>query len=108
MIRVFIESGKGRRSFDGDGIIAATPLGSAAYAYSAGGKKLKSGLGKFELVPICPYKRAFRPKTIPSGREACISCDRSASLVIDGIFIGKIRHGEKVRIKKGKPVVFLV
>jgi len=49
-----VEAAGRKMSFEGDGIIISTALGSAAYAYSAGGEKLAPTERKISLVPICP------------------------------------------------------
>ena len=48
-----------KTSFEGDGMIVSTPLGSTGYAYSAGGGKMRPSERKISVVPICPYRRAF-------------------------------------------------
>ncbi len=59
-----VSYGNEKTGFEGDGIIISSALGSAAYAYSAGGQKLAPTERKLSLVPICPYKRAFAPKIL--------------------------------------------
>ncbi len=108
VITTTIQVNDAKRSFQGDGVIISTPTGSTAYAYSAGGLVIDEAVKAIEIVPICPYKRAFSPTIFNDDHEITISSDRLADLTIDGIYIKQLKPNEQVYIKKGKNVHFLV
>lgn len=107
VIRVFVKIRNRVHVFEGDGIIIATPTGSTGYAYSAGGPKIATHRKTVLVVPICPYQRAFKPLLLklPLDRISVWS-DRTSDWIIDGILIGRLRKGERVRVHAGKPKVF--
>ena len=107
LIRIFVEISNKRYSFEGDGLIVSTPTGSSAYAYSAGGSVISPTAKNIQVVPICPYKRTIRPMLLSDSVKIKISADRSSDLIIDGIFIMRLRAKQTVTILKGKEILFL-
>ncbi len=107
-ISVATSFGKKRKriSFEGDGVIASTSLGSAAYAYSAGGIKMPPLQRKISIVPICPYKRAFLPSVLPENGKANMTAGRDCAFIVDGIYVRRLKRGEVVRIGKGRDMKF--
>lgn len=101
-----VTTGKTRAVFEGDGIIASSAIGSAAYAYSAGGKKFGPAERKISVVPICPYKRAFKPAVIGERQAVRIKVLDPAAFIADGIFIKNLKKNETVQIKKGRDIMF--
>ncbi|MFH1393335.1 MAG: hypothetical protein ABII71_06345 [Candidatus Micrarchaeota archaeon] len=85
-------------SFEGDGVIVSSAVGSASYAYSAGGKKLRPAARKITVVPICPYKRAFKPIVLGPDGKVRIRCDRESAFIVDGMFIRHLRKNEKITV----------
>lgn len=92
--------------FEGDGIIISSAIGSAAYAFSAGGPKLVPTESKLSLVPICPYKRAFSPVLLPEDGRASVTAGSDCALIIDGIYVRRLRKGEVVRVGKAEHMKF--
>jgi NAD+ kinase len=99
-------SGNEKTAFEGDGIIISSALGSAAYAYSAGGEKLAPRERKISLVPICPYKRAFAPKILADDAKVSVKVGSDCAFIVDGIYVRKLRKGEVVEAEKGNDLSF--
>ncbi|QIN83023.1 NAD kinase [Rubrobacter tropicus] len=87
-------------AFRCDGFIAATPLGSTAYALSAGGPIISGDAGCYVLVPIAPHALVSRPLVL--GEEQVVELeivDREALLSLDGDDPREVSQGEKVEIR---------
>lgn len=70
-----------------DGVIIASPLGSAGYSASAGGPALDPALSATGLTPICPFASGISPLVFPGKTEyALTALDISGDcyLTIDG------------------------
>ena len=101
-----VSYGDAKTSFEGDGIIISSALGSAAYAFSAGGEKLAPTERKLSLVPICPYKRAFAPKTFADDAKVSVKVGSDCAFIVDGIYVRKLRKGEVVEAERGDDLAF--
>jgi len=51
-------------AFAGDGVIAATPAGSSAYTFAAGGPLLAPGTDAWVLTPLAPHGGSVRPLVV--------------------------------------------
>ncbi len=70
-----------------DGIVFATPTGSTAYSFAAGGAVVHPGMEALLVTPICPHMLHARPVVLPgdSVLRATFSADSaSAYLNVDG------------------------
>ena len=91
----------------GDGLLAATPSGSTAYALSAGGCVLHPRLPALLLAPVCPRSLSFRPLVLPAGAEVVLrlgeaSRGREVELSVDGVRWGDGRglgRDREVRVR---------
>lgn len=91
--------------FKGDGIIVATPTGSTAYSFSAGGPFIYPNLDLITLTPICPHNKSMQ--TIVVGGSSIIEIvPRSGMgemyLTIDGQKASKVMGEEIITITKAK------
>ncbi|MBD3210496.1 hypothetical protein GF318_03895 [Candidatus Micrarchaeota archaeon] len=106
VVNLEVTDNRGRYSFRGDGLIISSSLGSAGYAYSAGGEKLAPEDRKICIVPICPYLRAFSPATVPGDSVVGVKADRDCAFIVDGIFLQDLKKGETVNVEKGTDITF--
>ncbi len=94
-----------------DGLIIATPIGSTAYALSAGGPILSPSIEAVILVPMFPHTLSARPLVIRSnsvirlkfsqiGADLKISCDGQVSL--------PIQEGQQVLIRRSNSQLNLI
>ena len=87
-------------AFRCDGFIAATPLGSTAYALSAGGPIVSADVGCYVLVPIAPHALVSRPLVLGENQTAHLKLvDRGALLSLDGNGVRELEAGDGIRIK---------
>jgi len=85
-----------------DGLIAATPTGSTAYALSAGGPIVHSALEIITLVPVCPHTLSNRPIVVKSQSVLEILMHRCAEacLRFDSHSRFDLREGDKVVVSR--------
>jgi NAD+ kinase len=101
LISVDVEvSGEELFAFRCDGFIAATPLGSTAYALSAGGPIISGDAGCYVLVPIAPHALVSRPLVLGEDQVAELKLvDRDALLSLDGDEPREIPAGGRIEIR---------
>jgi NAD+ kinase len=101
LISVDVEvSGEELFAFRCDGFIAATPLGSTAYALSAGGPIISADAGCYVLVPIAPHALVSRPLVLGDGQVAQLKLvNRDALLSLDGGEPREIPAGGRIEIR---------
>lgn len=93
-------------AFRCDGFIAATPLGSTAYALSAGGPIISGDAPCYALVPIAPHALVSRPLVLGEGQVAELKLvERDALLSVDGGEPREVPEGEVVEIRLSKQSV---
>lgn len=93
-----------------DGVVAATPTGSTAYAFSAGGPVVWPTVEALVLVPISAHALFARPlMTAPTSTIAFEVLDSGATAVTacDGRRSRALPHGSRVEIRRGRDPVLL-
>jgi NAD+ kinase len=89
--------------YRGDGLIVATPSGSTAYSFSAGGPVVDSSLNVICVTPVCPH--SFFNRTMILGSDAVIKVRNTSSrrellIKIDGRTVGSLKKGEEIEVSQ--------
>jgi len=91
-----------------DGLIAATPTGSTAYAFSAGGPVLWPNLDAVVLLPISAHALFSRPMVISHKSEIVVEVESvAAKLSADALREFPLIQGDRVTITGDDSVVLL-
>lgn len=74
-----------------DGVMVSTPVGSTAYALSAGGPIIAPNVNAMLITPVCPHALSARPILVSKEDEISIrildgKC-KTAQLIVDGVCI---------------------
>lgn len=82
-----------------DGVLIATPTGSTAYAFSAGGPVLWPGVEALVLLPLAAHALFSRPMVVAPGSVIGIDVESTAAvLAADGYRRIALSSGDRVRI----------
>lgn len=111
MLEVMVEiDGRPLSRWGCDGVVAATPTGSTAYAFSAGGPVVWPTVSALLVVPISAHALFARPliaspdsvvamDVLPTGSEAVVACDGRRTRTLP--------HGARVEVRRGRSPVLL-
>jgi NAD+ kinase len=106
MIELTVEvDGRPLLTFAGDGVVAATPTGSTAYAFSSGGPVVWPEVHALVLVPVSAHSLFSRPLVIsPDSMLAIEVQPRSSSAVAwaDGRRQLGVEPGDRIEVRKGR------
>ncbi|MCK4812685.1 MAG: NAD(+)/NADH kinase [Candidatus Marinimicrobia bacterium] len=98
-------------TFQGDGLIIATPTGSTAYSLSSGGPIVTPGINAFIINPICPHMLSNRPTVVSGDSEIRITfkeLTEGCMISIDGQQDIPIKEDTIITIKRAPYDVQLV
>lgn len=110
MIDLYVD-GQMATSYNCDGLIISTPVGSTAHNLSAGGPILRKDLQAFVISPISPHTLSVRPVIDSADRVYEFVVTRpnaSTSVVLDGQTIAKLESTDRVRVVRDKSVFQLI
>jgi NAD+ kinase len=97
-------------TYRADGLIVATPTGSTAYSFSAGGPVVDPGVDALVLTPVAAHSLFDRPIVLPADSRITVSVrgDRPVRINVDKTSLGNIGDGGSVVITAGsKPARFV-
>jgi NAD+ kinase len=97
-------------TYRADGLIVATPTGSTAYSFSAGGPVVDPGVSALVLTPVAAHSLFDRPIVLPADSKITVKVrgDRPVRVNVDKTSLGNIGDGGSVAISAGsKPARFV-
>lgn len=97
-------------TYRADGLIVATPTGSTAYSFSAGGPLVSPAVEAFVLTPVASHSLFSRSMVIPPEQEIAITVnrDRMVKVSVDKQSLGQLDEGDRVVVTRGeRPVRFV-
>ncbi len=110
MIELFLQiDGRPLSRWGCDGVICATPTGSTAYAFSAGGPVLWPEVNAMVLLPLAAHALFSRPMVISPESTIAIDIESdNAELSADGMRSLKVASGDRIIITRAKNKIELV
>ena len=91
-----------------DGVICATPTGSTAYAFSAGGPVVWPEVSAFVLLPLAAHALFNRPMVISPDSQIGIDIEsQSAEVSADGMRKFELVKGDHIVIRRDSEQVLL-
>ena len=97
-------------SYRSDGLVVATPTGSTAYSFSAGGPLIDPRVQALVMTPVASHSLFDKPMVLPDSStiEVTVSRDRLVKVNVDKTDLGEQGEGEIVRIRRGqRPARFI-
>jgi NAD+ kinase len=103
MLELVVEvDGRPLSRWGGDGVVFATPTGSTAYAFSAGGPVVWPDVEALLLVPLSAHALFARPLVVsPSSTLAVDVVSRSGALWCDGRRTFDLPPGARIEVRRG-------
>ena len=93
-----------------DALVIATPIGSTAYSYAAGGPLVSPMLDALIISPVAPISGISRPAVISAGEPVALTLLEGSgqpALQLDGTIVRRMQPGEvlEVRLRPGAGLV---
>jgi NAD+ kinase len=110
MVELFVQiDGRPLSRWGCDGVIAATPTGSTAYAFSAGGPVVWPEVHAIVFLPLAAHALFSRPMVISPESTIAIDIESAnADLSADGMRTTKLEKGDRIAISREEYSIQLV
>ena len=108
--KIYVD-GKMYTKFKGDGLIIATPTGSTAYSFSAGGPFIYPDLELITITPICPHTKSMQTIVLKGDSIIEIYAENGEEkifLTLDGQKAIEVNQKYSVKISKYKKKVKII
>lgn len=91
-------------TYRADGLIVATPTGSTAYSFSAGGPLVAPSMDALVVTPVASHSLFDRAIVLPasSAIDITVSSDRLVKVTVDKSDLGQVGEGETVSITRAE------
>jgi NAD+ kinase len=90
-------------TYRADGLVTATPTGSTAYSFSAGGPLVDPQLRALLFTPVAAHSLFNRTVVLPESSRLTITVtsDRPVRVSVDGVEFGYLAEKDSVEITRG-------
>lgn len=108
--KIFVD-GKIYSTFKGDGLIIATPTGSTAYSFSAGGPFIYPDLEIITITPICPHTKSMQTIVLKGDSVIEIYAENEEEkiyLTVDGQKAVEVNQKTSVKVSKSEKNIKLL
>ncbi|HSQ37177.1 MAG TPA: NAD(+)/NADH kinase [Acidimicrobiia bacterium] len=91
-------------SYRADAVLVATPTGSTAYTFSAGGPLVDPALEALVITAVAPHNLFARPIVLRPDQHLRLTVDddRPARVNVDGRTLSMLAPGEQVEVARGE------
>ena len=109
MIELFVQiDGRPLSRWGCDGVICATPTGSTAYAFSAGGPVVWPDVEALVLLPLAAHALFSDPMVVSPDSEIAIDVESEIGVLsADGLRKVQLREGDRVTLTSDKSYIHL-
>jgi len=95
-------SGRASGRYRCDALVIATPIGSTAYSYAAGGPLVSPMLDALVISPVAPISGISRPAVISAAEPlalALLDGSGQPALQVDGTIMRRMQPGEELEVR---------